>query len=62
MDNGSPTTQTQEHLEVHRVASSEAGVDDDLYGEDPLVVEAHSRIGDFALSAARATCNLFQPF
>ncbi len=46
MDNGSPTTQTQEHLEVQRVASSEAGVDNDLYGEDPLVVEAHSRIGD----------------
>jgi hypothetical protein len=55
LGNGSPTTQTQEYLE-ERVASSETGVDDDLYDEDPRdddlydedprVVETHSRIGD----------------
>jgi hypothetical protein len=56
LGNRSPTTQPQEYLEVQRVASSEAGVDDDLYDgdprdddlycEDPRVVETHSRIGD----------------
>ncbi len=28
------------------VASSEGGVDDDLYDEDTRVIETHSRIGD----------------
>ena len=40
------TEETQECLVMHPVDSPEEGVDDDLYEEDPRIVESHSRIDD----------------
>ena len=44
LGNSGSTTQTEVHLGMQLVASPEVDEDDDLYQEDPRIVEAHSRL------------------
>ena len=44
LGNGGSTTETEVHLGMQLVASPEVDTDDDLYQEDPRIVEAHSRL------------------
>ena len=44
LGNSGSTTQTEVHLGMQLVASPEVDEDDDLYQEDPRIVETHSRL------------------
>ena len=44
LGNGGSTSQTEVHHGMQLVVSPEVDVDDDLYQEDPRIVEAHSRL------------------
>ena len=44
LGNSGSTTQTEVHLGIQLLASPEVDEDDDLYQEDPRIVEAHSRL------------------